>query len=103
MLRTSQGAMAVNHYFYSTRVLALYLAECFKVAFPDIYVKYAKAFDAGVWNENDPGPWIGRAIVWKLPVLTHQDGLDDGPTAAFNVGAYEGGEMYLPDIGVKLA
>ncbi|KDR65806.1 hypothetical protein GALMADRAFT_148389 [Galerina marginata CBS 339.88] len=101
--RTGQGTMAVNHYFNSTRALALHLAECFKVAFPDIYTKYQKAFDAGVWNESDPGPWIGRAIVWKLPVLIHQDGLDDGPTAAFNVGSYKGGEMYLPDIRVKLA
>ncbi|KAK7012364.1 hypothetical protein R3P38DRAFT_2550174 [Favolaschia claudopus] len=51
----------------------------------------------------DPGPWIGRAIVYKLEVLEHVDGLDDGPTASFCVGDFAGGELYLSDIDVKLS
>ncbi len=95
--------MAVRHYLEGTQNLALILAEAFRVAFPDYYSKYQKAFDAGVWYDEDPGPWLGRAIVWKLQVRPHVDGLDDGPTAAFNCGSYDDGPMYLPDLGLKLA
>jgi len=92
----------VRRYYEGSRPVALYLSECFKAAFPDYYQKYKSAFQAGVWMEGDPGPWLGRAIVWKLPVKTHMDGLDEGPTAIFNVGRYTGGDLYLPDLGVKL-
>ncbi|KAK6996078.1 hypothetical protein R3P38DRAFT_3371249 [Favolaschia claudopus] len=61
------------------------------VAFPQYYLKYCAAFKAGVC----PGPWIDRAIVYKLRVMEHVDGVDDGPTASFCVGDFEGGEMYL--------
>lgn len=82
--------------------MAKHLSACFKVAFPDYHEKYKAAFEAGVWMTDDPGPWLGRAIVWKLPVRTHMDGLDEGPTAIFNVGRYTGGNLDLPDLGVKL-
>lgn len=99
---TSTGAMEVKRYFCASQPLAIYLSACFKVAFPDYFVRYQAAFKAGVWTEVDPGPWLGRAIVWKLLVKTHMDGLDYGPTAIFNVGQYTGGELYLLDLEVKL-
>lgn len=99
---TCKGQMAVSRYFQGSRSVALYLSECFKVAFPNYYFQYQAAFEAGAWTTEDPGPWLGRAIVWKLPVETHVDGLDDGPTAIFNCGRYRGGELYLPDLKVKL-
>lgn len=89
-------------YYVASQPVALRLAACFKVAFPEYYFEYKAAFDAGVWMTEDPGPWLGRAIVWKLPVRTHMDGLDDGPTAIFNCGNYKGGNLYLPDLKVKL-
>jgi hypothetical protein len=92
----------VRRYFEGSRPVAQYLSMCFKVAFPDYYRKYKAAFEAGAWMPEDPGPWLGRAIVWKLPVETHMDGLDEGPTAIFNVGRYTGGDLYLPDLEVKL-
>jgi hypothetical protein len=102
--RTCNGALEVKRYFIATEPLAIYLAEIFKVSFPNYYQKYQHAFSAGNWfgKRLDPGPWLGRAIVYKLQVLTHVDGLDDGPTAVFNFGYYTGGEMYLPDLGLKL-
>jgi len=80
----------------------MYLSACFEVAFPNYYAKYKAAFEAGIWTTKDPGPWLGRAIVWKLPVQTHVDGLDDGPTAIFNIERYTGGKLSLPDLRVKL-
>jgi len=78
------------------------LSAFFKKAFPEYHKKYSAAFAAGRWMEHDPGPWLGRAHVYKLQVHSHVDGLDDGPTAAFNVGFYEGGEMHMSDLDLKL-
>ncbi|KAJ7861146.1 hypothetical protein B0H14DRAFT_2743132 [Mycena olivaceomarginata] len=83
--RGCQAALAVRYYYRATREVAIYLSCMFE---------YTKAFKAGVWEPADPGPWIGRAIVYKLQVSEHVDGLDDGPTASF---------CYLPDIGMKLS
>jgi len=71
---TCNGAVEVKYYFIATEALAIYLAKMFKVSFPE----------------------------YKLQVLTYVDGLDDGPTAVFNFGYYTEGEMYLPDLGLKL-
>ncbi|KAJ7877044.1 hypothetical protein B0H14DRAFT_3130256 [Mycena olivaceomarginata] len=102
--RGCQAALAVNYYYKLTeRVqVAIYLQCAFAEAFPTYYAKYTSAFKAGVWETADPGPWLGRAIVYKLQVGEHVDGLDDGPTACFCVGNFDGGPMYLPDIVIVL-
>ncbi|KAG1772232.1 hypothetical protein EV702DRAFT_1048697 [Suillus placidus] len=102
MFRNAQVALAVRWYMKRTSKLALALKEMFKVAYPDEFNIYEKAFEAGVWEVADPGPWLGRAIVWKLNVLPHRDGLDGGPTAIFCLGHFSGGEAYLTDLKLKL-
>ncbi|KAG1851642.1 hypothetical protein F4604DRAFT_1592270 [Suillus subluteus] len=102
MIRNAQVTQAVQWYLAYTRPLALSLEEMFKVSWPAYYERYRAAFEAGVWVEDDPGPWLGRAIVWKLQVLPHRDGLDGGPTAIFCLGSFSGGECYLPDLNLKL-
>ena len=100
---TSCGAdHRVAHYLTATAELAKFLGKCFAASFPDHFARYEKAFKAGVWRQEDPGPWLGRALVWKLQVSTHMDGLDGGPTAIFNFGSYQGGELYIPDLRLKL-
>lgn len=101
--RGCAAGMAVKWYFLATAELATALAAMFKSSFPEYHEKYAAAFKAGVWEESDPGPWLGRAIVYKLQVQAHVDGLDDGPTACFPLGRFTGGEIYFPDLGLKLA
>ena len=101
-LRTADSMQAVRYYYSATRNMALQVAALFKAAFPAYYVKYKDAFEAGVWKAEDPGAFLGRAIVWKLPVLPHWDGLDAGPAVIFPVGNFSGGELYLPDLKLKL-
>ncbi|KAJ7790590.1 hypothetical protein B0H14DRAFT_2939020 [Mycena olivaceomarginata] len=93
--RGCQAALAVNYYYRFTERVAIYLQCAFAEAFPTYYAKYIRIQS---W-----GPWLGRAIVYKLQVGEHVDGLDDGPTACFCVGNFDGGPMYLPDIGMKLS
>ncbi|KAG1863909.1 hypothetical protein F4604DRAFT_1929031 [Suillus subluteus] len=103
MVSGPRGAPHVYAYFQVTEALALRLAAMFRVAFPEFYEKYRKAFEAGKWTVVDPGPFLGRVIVWKLSVLPHQDGLDEGPAVIFPMGRFEGGECYLPDLKLKLS
>ena len=98
---SSNGTEQVKRYLFTSQPLAIYLQEMFRVAFPEYFENYAKAFQAGQWYAEDPGPWLGRAIVWKLQVDTHIDGLDDGPTAIFCCGDFEGGSLYVPDLKFK--
>jgi hypothetical protein len=101
MVKSCHAAMAVRYYFLATAKVASFLAAYFAVSFPEDYKRYKEAFDAGVWYMEDPGPWLGRAIVFKLQVLPHQDAQDGGPTAIFNVGQYTGGKLYFPGLGLK--
>lgn len=75
----------------------------FKAVWPGIYEEYQTAFDAGRWFEEDPGPFIGRAIVYKLQIDTHRDTNDGGPTACFPVGSFSGGELIVPQLEAKFA
>jgi hypothetical protein len=100
-LRGSSAAMAVQWYFEATREIADLLSAYFKKAFPEYHKKYSEAFEAGRWSQVDPGPWLGRALVYKLQVLPHVDGLDNGPMACFSVGYFTGGDMHLSDLGLK--
>jgi len=63
MIRSGKAAMVVKTYYTVTSEVSAKLAGMFKAAFPDCYHKYEKAFSAGVWVEQDKGPWIGRVIV----------------------------------------
>ena len=101
MCKGSYASLAVNYYFRATANIASFLGAYFEVAFPEEYIRYKNAFAAGVWLPEDPGPWLGRAIVYKLQVKPHQDRKDGGPTAIFNVGQYTGGELYFPDLHLK--
>lgn len=98
----STAAASVQAYLYQTEDIAKALAVMFEAAFPKLYEEYQEAFDAGVWLQSDPGPFLARAIVYKLQSKLHKDGNDVGPSACFPVGKFEGGEMLFPQLKTKL-
>ena len=73
----------------------------FKNVFPDAFDKYERAFRAGNWVDDDPGPWLGGAIVYKVDGRLHTDKRDVGPAACIPCGYYEGGEMLFPQFQGK--
>ncbi|KAG1790757.1 uncharacterized protein HD556DRAFT_1445769 [Suillus plorans] len=73
MVSNASGALHVQAYFDDTQELAILLGEMFRVSFPAFYTKYEAAFLAGRWTITDPGPLLGRVLVWKLQVMPHQD------------------------------
>ncbi|RXW19334.1 hypothetical protein EST38_g6528 [Candolleomyces aberdarensis] len=101
--RSSSSLAATGSYYALTQDVADLLAAMFKVAFPDWYSRYREAFDAGVWIPNDTGPFLGRAIIYKLQGRLHRDRHDLGPSACFGVGSYIGGAMKIPQLNAKLA
>jgi hypothetical protein len=76
-----------------TKPIEKSITTMFKVSFPEWYEKYRKAFEPGVWLREDPGPFLGRAIIYKLQGRLHKDANSLGPSASFGVGDYTGGEM----------
>ncbi|KAJ7201413.1 hypothetical protein GGX14DRAFT_371243, partial [Mycena pura] len=89
---------AVTHYFKVTNDYALVVGERFRGIFPDWHERYSKAFQAGCsLPGDDPGPFIGRAVIWKVQVLVHLDGLDAGPVATTPEGSFRGGGFIFPD------
>lgn len=94
-------SMAVQSHFDHTSLVAQQLAIMFEAAFPDKFEEYRKAFAAGVWVLADPGPWLGRVVVYKLQLHLHVDKNDDGPTACFPSGLFQGGALKVPQMGAK--
>ncbi|KAJ7208450.1 hypothetical protein C8J57DRAFT_1484478 [Mycena rebaudengoi] len=101
MLEGGTKPQATNHiYFKVTEEATIHVAQAFKAIFPQYYEHYEAAFKAGVWYTEDRGPFLAWAVVYKLLVYMHMDGLDNGPTLTCPAGFFKGGEMYYPDIDV---
>lgn len=82
--------------------MAAIIGQALKATFPDFYKDYMKPFEAGVFFRHDPGPFLARALIYKLQGRLHKDRHDKGPSISFGVGDYRGGEMILPQLGLKL-
>lgn len=95
--------MTVKWYYRSMRHIDLQLNTMFAASFPDLFEEYVAVAQAGNFYSEDASAWLGRAIVHKLQVEVHRDGLDPSgkPAATFPSGRYSGGEMYYPDLGLK--
>ncbi|KAJ3737988.1 hypothetical protein FB446DRAFT_600757, partial [Lentinula raphanica] len=71
--------------------------------FPTEYPAFKKAHHAGRWSETDPGPHLGRVIVWKLGSQDHIDDADAIPTIVYTLsGNFVGGFMDLLDVDTRL-
>lgn len=89
-------------FFQSTAIVWKVVAIYFKIFFPEYYEKYQQAFEAGQWEQCDFGPFIGKAVIYKLDVFVHLDRRDAGPVVSFPSGIFEGGSMSLPQLRLKL-
>ncbi|KAF9486633.1 hypothetical protein BDN71DRAFT_1437447, partial [Pleurotus eryngii] len=64
---SSSGVAATRAYYEATKEIAGLLSLVVKTLLPEQYEKYQEAFEAGVWfADEDPGPFLGRAVIWKL-------------------------------------
>lgn len=63
MVKGCSHALAAKYYFIASKEIAILLDALFLASFPDEHGRYKEAFEAGVWQAEDPGPWLGRVIV----------------------------------------
>ncbi|KAJ7148979.1 hypothetical protein C8R43DRAFT_888284 [Mycena crocata] len=105
MAKGGYHSQAVRTYFRTTREFAIVVAARFKAVYPKYYAKYEEDFMAGHWlsSEEDSGPFLGRAIVYKLQSHCHRDPLDSGPSVTVPAGYFKGGAIYFPDLEAKFA
>ena len=92
----------VKSYLHGTRPIAFYVSSFLEAIFPNWHTQYNEAFRAGCMFNEDPGPFLGRAIIYKLQGKLHKDRRDAGPSVSFGVGYYEGGNIYFPQLKAKL-
>ena len=93
--------MGIDPYYTLTRPVAETLAGMYEVLFPTEYEQLQPAFEAGRWIIQDAGPWIGRAVVYKLNVELHLDADDTGPSVSFPCGDFTSGQMLVPQFEAK--
>jgi hypothetical protein len=99
---SSTTLAAAGSHYYLTQAQAETVGQAFKAVFPEWYQRYEPAFKAGVWLADDPGPFLGRAIIYKLQGRLHKDRHDVGPSVSFPVGQFSRGEMLFPQLKTKL-
>lgn len=100
---SSSSLAATGSYYFLTQSVARALDAMFLAVFPEKHAQYKEAFEAGVWFQHDPGPFLGRAVIYKLQGRLHKDCHDLGPSASFGVGQYTGGEMLIPQFPSKFS
>ena len=98
----SSSVAAAGSYFALIEAVARTVALTFRAVLPVWYDMYRKAFDASIWFADDPGPFLGRTIVYKLQGRLHKDKHDVGPLVLFPVGQFTGDEMIFPQLKTKL-
>lgn len=83
-------------------ILNTHLRDIVKTLLPDAYAEHDEIFQAGKFFHNDPGPFLGRAVMWKLQMKLHKDLGDKGWTISFPVGSFTGGHFLIPQLDLKL-
>ncbi|TCD60051.1 hypothetical protein EIP91_010838 [Steccherinum ochraceum] len=75
--------------------------------FPDEHKKLKESFENGHWVSTEypayakkSGIFLGRVTLWKLQTSLHRDA-KDVLCVIFCCGKFQGGELILPDIGLK--
>lgn len=102
--RSGEAALANNQFFHSTSEYQAWISTAMEEFLPELSIRYRALFKAGCVNSFDASIHIGHALVYKLQGGTHMDKGDDNefPTASSAAGTYTGGEIYFPDLSVKL-
>ncbi|KAL0059635.1 hypothetical protein AAF712_013600 [Marasmius tenuissimus] len=100
---SSQAEMAAEHFYDTNECLEECVEATIEVFHEEQHKVFSKARGAArvVGNEGG-GCFIGRAIVYKLPLYLHCDVGDEGVSVSFPAGRFTGGYLIIPQFGVKL-
>ena len=110
---TSSKSSSVVRLMYALSIFHQALGRLFQEAFPQEHARYLSTWHAAKSHLPDAsnGPWLGKAILWKLQTFLHTDVIDGpgGICGIFNGGQYIhenddglGTALLLPDLGYAL-
>lgn len=68
---------------------------------PKMHKEMMRSFLAGRYTHVMPGPYLGIACLYKLPVSLHKDRHDFELSGMMNAGDYVGGILHVPQLGLK--
>jgi hypothetical protein len=96
---------AMNQWLKETTYLNTLMKSMFKTEWPESFERFDHAFKSARLNKLNPGPWHGKAVVWKSDSHVHADTKDseECPTSCVPIGQYTRGEMELFDMKTKIA
>lgn len=102
---SSSTLTSVPPYYTGTNCISSLLGSILKSVWSNYFTAYTKVFTAGHWFLEDPGPFLGHILVYKLQVHLHLDKNDAGPTTCFPVGTWKkdggGGCLLVPQPRAK--
>lgn len=78
------------------------IRQTYKEIAPDFYGPMMKSFNAGKQWKDAIGPYLARALIYKLQVSVHLDKNDRGLSAMTNSGRYYGGYLYFPQFWMRI-
>ncbi|KAJ3804585.1 hypothetical protein F5876DRAFT_82921 [Lentinula aff. lateritia] len=96
----TQGPMAIQHWYKVTLESGNLLSSVFKQEWPDKWEEAMKYFKAGKWQAANPGPWVGKAIVYKLTssIRPDKEDAEEYHIVTVPVGHFVGGHILFLDI-----
>lgn len=98
----ARAGVAHEQFYLNTLEVNVRLDEIMKHEFPIQYPAFSKAHQAGRWTQVDPGPHLGRVIVWKLLSEPHMDDADSLPTIIYVLsGHFVGAYLDMLDLSTR--
>ncbi|KAF9007272.1 hypothetical protein BDZ89DRAFT_965696 [Hymenopellis radicata] len=86
-----------------TQIITTIASALYKSFWPIEYEDARRTFKAGRYFRDDCGPWLGRAVGYKVPTTTHPDEGDKGPTFLTSAGSFTGGNLQIHNLQVQFS
>lgn len=89
----SSFRLSLEWYIAQSQPITGILAGYLNVFWPEVYHEFKKRFAAGRTIDSDTGPWIARALLYKMWLFMHYDQYDKDVRASFACGSSENAYM----------
>lgn len=94
--------MKSRNFHSLTADVCAFIGGIFEILWPEQHAVAAADFAAGQWYAEDPGPYLGHVVGYKLQTTSHADTGDLVPTVTFPVGLFKDGHMDILELRARL-
>ncbi|KAK1222916.1 hypothetical protein PQX77_014193 [Marasmius sp. AFHP31] len=100
MNHTSTACTATSAFYEANSLIEQHISSIVQVFWPDHHEELERAREAARTVKGEGGCFNSRAIIYKLPSIPHCDDGDTDVSVSFPAGTFEGGYMYIPQLGL---